>query len=284
MKTKTMCVMMMVAVLNVVPGFNPKAQAGIITQSIAETVEFAAERSGKVLSVAMKINLEEALAKAAAKYGDDVLRVAREGGIELIEAGAKYGDDVWRMCAKVPGSARALAMAPDTLLPLAKRVGPEVLIMETRAPGMAARAVQNFGDDGLRALVKRGNPADMGKLVGIAERAESAQARKILLDGYMKEGGAYLDRLDWKKIMAFGASVAMLTAAYKTSDGFQDGLKTIADKQPEIFQKTLKDTLEPVALPLKLFMFALGILVLAPLAVMSLRMVTRLRGQKGSKP
>ena len=280
MKTTRINVLAVLAVLFLETGFNQEAaaQAGIAVKAVTEAVELAAKKSGKILSPAAKAGMEKALCKAAMEYGDNVLLAAREGGVELLEAGVKYGDDVWLLCSKVPGSARCLALTPETLLPLAKRIGPDVLLLETKAPGMAAKAAQNFGDDGIHALVRAGNPADMGRLVGYAERAESDHARKLLLNGYLEQGGKFLDRFDWKTVMAGGLSTAVIVGAYKTSDGIQTGLVEVSKNNPEVFQKTVKDVIEPVAVPVKIFLFVLGGLLLYPLAVISLRLAASFRG------
>lgn len=284
MQTTRINLLAVLAVLFLAPGLNQKAlaQAGIAVKAVTEAVELAAKRSGKILSPAAKAGMENALCKAAMEYGDNVLLAAREGGVELLEAGVKYGDDVWLLCSKVPGSARCLALAPETLLPLAKRIGPDVLLLETKAPGLAARAVQNFGDDGIHALVRAGNPADMGRLVGYAERAESDQARKLLLNGYLEQGGKFLDRIGWKTVMAGGLSTAAIVGAYKTSDGIQTGLAEVSKNNPEVFQKTVKDVIEPVAVPVKFFLFVLGGLLLYPLAVISLRLASSIRNGRNS--
>ena len=280
MQTARINLLAALAVLFLATGLNQEAaaQAGIVVKAVTEAVELAAKKSGRILSPVAKAGMEKALCKAAMEYGDNVLLAAREGGVELLEAGAKYGDDVWQLCSKVPGSARCLALAPETLLPLAKRIGPDVLLLETKAPGLAARAVHNFGDDGIHALVKSGNPADMGRLIGYAERAESDHARKLLLNGYLERGSKFLNSIDWKIVMAGGLSTAMITAAYKTSDGIQTGLVEVARNKPEVFQKTVNDVISPVAAPVKIFLIALGCLLLYPLAVISWRLAARFRG------
>ena len=271
MKTTRIYVLVVLAVLFLETGFNQEAvaQAGIAVKAVTEAVELAAKKSGKFLSPAAKAGMEKALCKAAMEYG-----------VELLEAGVKYGDDVWLLCSKVPGSARCLALAPETLLPLAKRIGPDVLLLETKAPGLAAKAAQNFGDDGIHALVRAGNPADMGRLVGYAERAESDHARKLLLNGYLEQGGKFLDRFNWKTVMAGGLSTAAIVGAYKTSDGIQTGLVEVSKTNPEVFQKTVKDVIEPVAIPVKIFLFVFGGLLLYPLAVISLRLAAGFRDQR----
>ena len=63
---------------------------------IQEAVKAAAKVSGKKLTPAAQQSAVKALSKAAAKYGDDALKVAREGGLEALKQGSRYGDDFWR--------------------------------------------------------------------------------------------------------------------------------------------------------------------------------------------
>ena len=54
------------------------------------------------------------------------------------------------------------------------------------------------------------------------------------------------DPVSWKTIAAGGAAAGTLVAAYKISDGVEEGLKTVAREKPEVFA----DILTPFAWPL----------------------------------
>lgn len=53
-------------------------------------------------------------------------------------------------------------------------------------------------------------------------------------------------RLSWKQITAGGAAGGTLVAAYKISDGVEDGMKTVAREKPEAFAGTLSTLLFPI--------------------------------------
>ena len=223
---KWMTIACVAAVLGVLCAPRLQAAGGKIAAKVgAETVEAAAKRSGKVLDAGLKRALERRILSLAARYGDDILPLVRRGGLEALEQGAKHGDDFWRLCRRVPKASRILALRSDELLPLARRLGPAVLELEVRVPGSATRIVKEFGDDAVLLLAKR-PPAEVTKLLGYAAKADSSATRQLLLDSYRtsRYPARFLERLEWKQIMAVGLSAAAVTAAYKTSDGLQQGL------------------------------------------------------------
>ena len=220
-------------VLAIFAGLSSLASASVPTKVVQEALEQAAKLSGKFLSPAAKEAAELALKKAITQHGDDVLRTVRLGGLEALEQGAKYGDEFWQLCAQAPNGARSLALHADDLKPLAKRVGPVVIQIEAKAPGMALHA-SKFGDDALHTLGKA--PAnDIPRLVGFAEKADSKKTQKLLFNCYNKSQNkaAFLQALNWKNIMATGLSAAAVFAAWNASDGIHDAINTVAEKSPE---------------------------------------------------
>ena len=213
---------------------------------VSETIEQAAKRSGKALTPAVRKASEKALAEACKQYGDDVLKVVARGGLETLEQGSKHGMDFWRICAHSPQMARTFALHADDLLPLARRIGPEFVKLEGRVPGLGKKAVECLGDDAVRILVKL-PPDDAAKMIAYAGKADSPKTAKLLLEHYQKTGGTILNHLDGKRIMAVGLSVAMVTAAYKVSDGVEDGIREVADgihdvanDSPESFTRSVE--------------------------------------------
>lgn len=222
-------------------------------------LEFAAKVSGKTLTPAARKLALTQLRNAVVKHGDEAILVARKGGIELITAAGKYGDDVWKFASKAPEGARALAMHPQELLPLTRRIGTEVIQIEAKAPGLAKQVVRNFGDDGVRYFGKHVPAGDATRLVGYAEKADSTATRQMLLEVYQKGGTHFLDKLSWKHIMAGGLSASMITAAYQISDGVQEGLTTVAENSPETFHKTASHTIDRITQPFVIPATFLGI-------------------------
>ena len=248
-------------------------QAGgskVAMKVVEETIEAAAKRSGRVLSKTAESRLGRELLEATAKYGDDVMPIVRKGGLEVLEQGAKHGDDFWRLCKTVPAGSRALALHADDLMPLARRIGPEVLQIEARTPGMAVRIAGEFGDDAVKLLAK--NPQDTTRLLGYAAKADSPETAKLLYQTYAKSPNpsAFLERLNWKQIMAGGLSAAAIVAAggsavalYQVGDGLQEGLNN-----PE----TAEHFVETFSKPVGHGLYVLVAILLFPLGILSFRL------------
>jgi hypothetical protein len=203
----------------------PLSAAGgsLIARSGAKLVDDAIEASIRVSGrgfshEASQRAAREALEAAVARYGDDALQAARHGGVELFEAAARHGDDVLSLAARTtPDGARALATRSDELLPLARRYGPDFLTLEGRAPGLASRAVQQFGSENITYLARNVPADDLAKLVGYAEKADSPATRRLLLETYKREGSSIFQKIPPKLVLSGGVSAAMITAAYQLS-------------------------------------------------------------------
>ena len=61
----------------------------------------------------------------------------------------------------------------------------------------------------------------------------------------------------WKTVAAGGAAAGTVIAAYKVSDGIEDGIKTVAKEKPEVFA----DTLSVLTWPIRLAALAVFLLV-----------------------
>ena len=61
----------------------------------------------------------------------------------------------------------------------------------------------------------------------------------------------------WKTVAAGGAAAGTVVAAYKISDGVEDGIKTVAKEKPEVFA----DTLSVLTWPIRWAALALFLLV-----------------------
>ncbi|MBN2451016.1 MAG: hypothetical protein JXR77_11540 [Lentisphaeria bacterium] len=204
-----------------------------------DAVEAAAKLSGRSVTPAARAAAREAVERAAVRHGDDALRALRRGGIELSEAAATHGDDIWRFAAACPQGARALALRPSELLPLVRDLGPDVLRLDAKAPGLSTRAIKVFGRDAIPVLAARVPAADVPRLVGFAERANTPAAAQALLDQYLRKGPMVLERLDWKVVMAVGLSTAAVVAAHETSDGVQESLQAMSENSPDMARRTI---------------------------------------------
>ena len=61
----------------------------------------------------------------------------------------------------------------------------------------------------------------------------------------------------WKTVVAGGAAAGTVIAAYKVSDGVEEGIKTVAKEKPEVFA----DTLSVLTWPIRLAALVLFLLV-----------------------
>ena len=61
----------------------------------------------------------------------------------------------------------------------------------------------------------------------------------------------------WKTVAAGGAAAGTVIAAYKVSDGVEDGIKTVAKEKPEVFA----DSLSVLTWPIRWAAFVLFLLV-----------------------
>lgn len=247
--------------------FSLHAEAGAgkaVLKTVEETLELAAKKSGKVLSKTAESKLGRKLVEAAAKYGDDVMPIVSEGGLEVLEQGAKHGDDFWRLCKQVPAGSRALALHADDLMPLARRIGPEVLQIEAHSPGMAVQIAEKFGDDAVKLLAKQ--PQDTTRLLGYAAKADSPETAQLLYKTYASSPNptGFLERLSWKQIMAGGLSTAIIieagglaAATYQVGDGLQEGLSN-----PETAERVAMSVTKPAGHLFYIF-GALAVLVTA---------------------
>lgn len=222
-----------------------------------DAIEAASKITGKSLTPGVRKAALTQLRDAAVKHGDNAILAARKGGLELMVVAGKYGDDVWKFASKAPAGARALAVRPKELLPLTRRIGTEVLELEAKSPGMTKHVVKNFGDDCVRYFAKNVPAKDATRLIGYAGRADTQATRQMLLDYYKKGGTHFLEKLNWKHIMAGGLSAAMITSAYQISDGIQEGFTTVAKSSPEAFKETVAHVIDratmPIVVPATLF-------------------------------
>ena len=61
----------------------------------------------------------------------------------------------------------------------------------------------------------------------------------------------------WKTVAAGGAAAGTIIAAYKVSDGVEEGIKTVAKEKPEVFA----DTLSALTWPIRCALLAAFLLV-----------------------
>lgn len=195
-----------------------------LTREVLERVlHESAEHSGReVLEGGARRTAIETLEHLSGKYGADALKIARDGGLELIEAVPKFGDEVFEIGIKAsPEARRALARGIPELLPLAKRVGVEAIELEARTPGLALKTFSTFGDDGGKMIAKSAPAEDVPRLLSYGEKADSKATRDLLLEQYKKEGRSIFERIPPKLVLASGLSASMLYGTHRGTEPLQ---------------------------------------------------------------
>lgn len=195
-----------------------------ITREVLERVlRESAERSGRdLLEEGAKKSAIETLERLAGRYGDDALKVARDGGLELIEAVPRLGDEVFEIAIKAsPEARRAFARGLPELFPLAKRVGVDALELEARTPGLALKTFSTFGDEGGKIVARSAPSEDVPRLVSYGEKADNKATRDLLIESYEKEGKSIFERIPPKLVLASGLSASMLYGTHRGTEPLQ---------------------------------------------------------------
>lgn len=112
-----------------------------------EAIEELAEKTVKEIGEEGAKKLFRELSEQAIKHGDDVFVVAKKYGTsqtvkllrELSEESAKK-------------ATKSLLNRGDELMPLVRKFGKEVLEIEAKHPGLSTRIVNEFGEEGLKAM------------------------------------------------------------------------------------------------------------------------------------
>lgn len=194
---------------------------GKVTKEILEaTVESAAKTSGRTLegAAARKVVVEQ-VEGLARTYGDDVLKLVEDGGLEFVEAVPKYGDDIVKLASKAsPQARRVLSLNPEELVPLSRRVGVEALELEAKVPGQAKHVYELFGEDGGRYVARSVQTEDIPRLIKYGERADSDATRRALLEAYEKEGKSLFERIPPRLVLAGGLTAAMIYGVHEAAD------------------------------------------------------------------
>ena len=133
---------------------------------------------------------------------------------------------------------------------MTRRLGHGVLRIESKAPGLPRMLTGRYSDDVVCSFVRTIHPDDATKAAGFLGKADGPATRALLLKRYRETEGKVLKWLDWKTVMAFGLTAAVVTSAHEVSDGVQEGLKTVSQTSPETFGQTLTDLVAPVTGPL----------------------------------
>lgn len=211
------------------------AHAAVPAKIVSETIELIVKKNtGKAVSSASKIAAEKTLLEAVKRSGDDVIKFVESGGMKALECGQKYGDDFWGLCRKYPQASAQIANDAETLIPLVKRAGNEVVDIELKAPGLAKELVETYGEAEVKTLARM-ESGELAKLYAVAKH-QPVKSSKIF-DAYRKDSSV-LQKLTPMQILALGGGIGVGSGVYQVGDGIQKGLTTVAQESPAIFSVT----------------------------------------------
>ena len=204
--------------------------------------------------------LAEWMIKQGARFSDDVAgKSSKELAVELEKLSARAGDDAVEQLVKKGGpgalkTVRALGgRAPDAVRLIA-RFGEAGTLAVEQSPNLAVDAFRQFGDDGVRVLVRQGavKGSEMLSAYGkvLAETSDRLSPQSLAdLRHWLPEvrapadwRGAFSEKLRagaddfvlwahrrWKELATLGGlSVAGITA-YKVGDGLADTAHKVGD-------------------------------------------------------
>lgn len=208
-------------VLTVLPNSVHSFVTGPVAREVLEEVlKKAASSSGKdVLTGKAKDTALRNLDEMVKKYGDEALKVVKDGGIELIEGVPRHGEEIFELAVKAsPAARKAFARELDSLLPIARRNGIDVLELEAKAPGTAIQVFRTFGDEGGMTIAKKVPRKDVPRLLTYGKKADSDATRKLLLEMYEEEREKLFERIPAKLVLAAGLTATMLYGTHRLTE------------------------------------------------------------------
>ena len=180
-------------------------------QVAKELVESAVSMSGKEAVEQTSKTLQTQLAATISKYGDAVVSLAR----------------------RIPEATQALATRAPQLLPMAERLGDDIVRIEARAPGYAEMAAKAFGKDELPRLLKLPKP-EMEGVLRLSSHIIEPRAAKLLLEGSEKGGINFLEKISGTQILATGLSAAAILAVMEGMGKIPPGQETAKTMAGEV--------------------------------------------------
>lgn len=204
------------------------------SRAARQTLRLAARQSGsEALSGASERAAIETLKRLTARHGDDVARLVRDGGLEMLDALPRHGDSLARVSRQLtPQARRALAVNSDQLLPLALRAGPQAVELAARNPGVYPQALRLMGNDGAARLLVEVPASDLPRVLRYLDAADSPATRELVLQAYQREGSGLFQRLPPRLVLAGGLSAAMVHGTHRVTAPAQELSHAIARAEP----------------------------------------------------
>ena len=120
------------------------------------------------------------------RFGTETLT---EVGDDLVIAALEHGDDVISLAARVsPKARRVFAQRVPELLPIARRLGPEILELEAKSPGIARQIHLCFGDQATRQIARTVPAEDLPRLLKYGQSADAPATKSCCLKNTQPKG------------------------------------------------------------------------------------------------
>lgn len=202
--------------------------AGLVVKGVVKTWEEVARTalraSGRATSDEAVRAAARTLQRTSEEYGDDIASAAMRSGVEIAEQTARHGAAfsalIGRASRLSADGLREIALRSDDMLKWAGKYGDDVLRLNGKAPGMAARGIPLLEKSGavdvagaIGAIGKL--PAeDIPRVIGALEKNPGVIRQFV---GHLEAGGRhFVDRLfslNGKQILAGTLGLAAIEAA-----------------------------------------------------------------------
>lgn len=200
---------------------------GVVIKGVFKTwdeiARVALKVSGKAVSEDSIKMTARAIEQASQKYGDDVAEAAMRGGTEVVARTAKSGGRFLKLIQRSgqlsDEAFRALVANSDEVLKLSAKYGDDVLLLNSKAPGVVSRSVVAVEGCGLKDSVSALRaiadlPAeDIPRVIGAVEKNPSVA--KLFVEHVERGGKYFVDKvfaLNERQILTGTLGVAAIVA------------------------------------------------------------------------
>jgi len=197
------------------------AQASVRSEAVETVVEVIA----RSLDDAGKVALRKSLKEASLKYGDDVLKVAERGGLDLVDAASRHGDEVWRLAKLSPKAPKALAARAEEILSLSKRYGDDAVRVEIKAPQCGEILTTTLSKKSMSKVAEKASSQEIKRFTALAVHRSPKEVEGVVKVWSESGSSRFLKYFTPGRIAAGGLASAIMITAWKAPEsslGFAD--------------------------------------------------------------
>jgi hypothetical protein len=166
----------------------------------------------------------ERLIKQSGRVVDAADHVAARKALE--KAAAKYGDEVWRLARLSPEAPVVVAARAETLVPLARRWGDDAVRVELKVPGCGEILARKLHPDSLSKIARDASGPEVRRFSALAAHC-SPREIEAAVKVWQRGGARALKFLTPARIAASGFAGALLIAAIKAPTAFVGALESV---------------------------------------------------------